>query len=184
VATSHDESAAQDRVSVPVSTFPQPFPACISIPVSGGVERLQEGVPIPPPVSPGDTDPLVHGRYQDRYRRCSIGAGYLVLVVRELTGLSQRQLARRVRTSQPSLARMESGNQVPTVKTLMRVANAAGFELLLGLREFDADPPRADTVDGIVLLGAILSSPDDDLADFVVLKEPSIFDGPRDTHEV
>lgn len=33
------------------------------------------------------------------------------------------------------------------------------------------------------LLGAVLSSPDDDLADFVVLKEPSILDGPRDTHE-
>jgi hypothetical protein len=33
------------------------------------------------------------------------------------------------------------------VKKLMRVANATGFELLLGLREFDSDPPRGDTVD-------------------------------------
>jgi hypothetical protein len=67
---------------------------------------------------------------------------------------------------------------------LIRVANATGFELLLGLREFDSDPPRGDTVAGIVLLGAIVSSPEDDLADFVVLKEPSMYDGPRDTHEV
>jgi hypothetical protein len=45
----------------------------------------------------------------------SLGAGYLILVARELTGLSQRRLAAKIGTSQASLARLETGNRIPTV---------------------------------------------------------------------
>ena len=48
----------------------------------------------------------------------SIGLGYLVLTLRELSGLSQARLAARSRTSQPAIARLESGRQVPSVNTL------------------------------------------------------------------
>ncbi|MGZ4124968.1 MAG: helix-turn-helix domain-containing protein [Actinomycetota bacterium] len=107
-----------------------------------------------------------------------------MLVARELTGLSRQRLAERIGTSQASVAKVETGSWIPTVRTLMRVANTAGFQLLLGLREVDSDPPNGDAVDGIVLLGAVVPSPDDDLADLVVLKEPSIFHGPRDADAV
>ena len=43
-----------------------------------------------------------------------LGAGYLILVVRELSGLSQRALAHAIGTSQPTLATLETGNRVPT----------------------------------------------------------------------
>jgi transcriptional regulator with XRE-family HTH domain len=156
------------------------------VPIStwSDVERFSVERDMPPEAWTGDAEPLEPDPYRFRHRPHPLGAGYLVRVARELTGLSQERLAERIGTSQASIAKIQSGSRIPTVRTLMRVARATGFELLLGLREFDSDPPRGDTVDGSVLLGAILSSPDDDLADFVVLKEPSIFDGPRDTHEV
>jgi transcriptional regulator with XRE-family HTH domain len=109
--------------------------------------------------------------------RSPLGAGYLVLVARELTGLSQRRLARRVGTSQPSLAKIESGSRIPTVRTLLRVAEAAGFELVPGLIGTDEDPPLPDELGAFALLGVVRPDPADDLADFVVLREPSVFEG-------
>jgi transcriptional regulator with XRE-family HTH domain len=127
----------------------------------------------PAPPMPSEASPTAAPRH-------SIGAGYLILVARELTGLSQRALAARAGTSQPALARLETGARIPSVRTMLRVADAAGFELLLGLREFDSDPPAPEALDGVTLLGALVRDPADDLADFVVLREPSVFDGPPD----
>jgi DNA-binding XRE family transcriptional regulator len=50
-----------------------------------------------------------------------LGAGFLILVVRELTGLSQRRLASRIGTSQPTLATLESGNRRPTIADARRL---------------------------------------------------------------
>jgi transcriptional regulator with XRE-family HTH domain len=109
-----------------------------------------------------------------------LGAGYLILVVRELSGLSQRALARTIGTSQPSIATIETGNRTPTIRTLMRVAAAAGFELVIGLRRTDAPTPDPNVLpgEGLDLLGVLKPNPQDDLADFVVLREPSPFEGP------
>ena len=110
-----------------------------------------------------------------------LGAGHLILVARELSGLSQRDLARAVRTSQPTLATIETGNRTPTIRTLMRIAHAAGFELVIGLRRPGAPPPDAGIIyaQGFDLLGTLRPDPHDGLADFVVLREPSPFEGPR-----
>ena len=107
-----------------------------------------------------------------------IGAGYLVLVARELTGLSQRKLAERAGTTQPSVAKIESGSRIPTVRTLLRIAGSAGYELVLGLIGADEDPLLPDELDAFALLGVLRSNPTDGLADFVVLREPSVFDSP------
>jgi transcriptional regulator with XRE-family HTH domain len=148
------------------------------------VERFWVERDMPPEAWTGDAEPLEADPYRFRPRPQPLGAGYLVLVARELTGFSQQRLAERIGTSQASVAKIETGSRIPTVRTLMRVANATGLELLLGLREVDSDPPNGDAVDGVVLLGVVLPSPDDDLADFIVLKEPSIFHGPRDADAV
>jgi transcriptional regulator with XRE-family HTH domain len=63
-----------------------------------------------------------------------LGAGYLILLARELSGLSQRALASEMGRSQPSPATLETGNRPPTIRTLLRIADAAGLELVLGLR--------------------------------------------------
>jgi transcriptional regulator with XRE-family HTH domain len=65
--------------------------------------------------------------------RDAMGVGYLVLKARASAGLTQAQLAEQLVTSQSMVARWESGAQVPSVRTLMRIAKATGFELALGL---------------------------------------------------
>ena len=67
---------------------------------------------------------------------------------------------------------METGNRVPTVRTLMRVAEGAGFEMVVGLRRPGAAAP--------VALGALVANADDDLADYIPLATPSPFEGPPD----
>jgi len=74
----------------------------------------------------------------------SLGAGHLILVARELTGLSQRKLAARAGTSQPALAKLETGNGLPSIRTLLRIAEAAGFELVLARRSSLTPIPRPE----------------------------------------
>ena len=114
-------------------------------------------------------------------RPSPLGAGYLILVVRELTGMSQRVLARSIGTSQPTLATLETGNRVPSVRTLLRVADATGFELVIGLRRPNVPAPKPNDLQaqGFDLLGTLSRNTQDGLADFVVLREPSPTEGPR-----
>ena len=67
--------------------------------------------------------------------RARLGVGYLVLKARAAAGFSQAQLAKRLKTSQPMVARWESGKQLPSVRTLLRIADVTGFDLALGLRD-------------------------------------------------
>lgn len=53
---------------------------------------------------------------------------------RTQAGLSQRGLAKRARTAQSVVARIELGEAVPTLRTLARLVAAAGFELELRLQ--------------------------------------------------
>jgi len=43
--------------------------------------------------------------------------------------LSQKELARRMDTTQPMIARMESGRQSPSTATLLKMAKATGTRL-------------------------------------------------------
>lgn len=66
--------------------------------------------------------------------RQEMGVGYLILQARASADLSQEALAERIGTSQPTIARWESGKQLPSVRSLMRIADATGFELSVRLR--------------------------------------------------
>ena len=109
---------------------------------------------------------LVCGRSDGSFDRL----GYLVLTLRELSGLSQSRLAARARTSQPAIARLESGRHVPSVNTLLKIASACGMHLVVGLAD-----PELDVADlcmhDLTLLG-ILRPSSDDLPDFFVIREP------------
>ena len=48
-------------------------------------------------------------------------------------GLSQADLARRMGTSQSAIARLESGQTLPSTKTLLRFAEATGSKVELRL---------------------------------------------------
>jgi transcriptional regulator with XRE-family HTH domain len=51
--------------------------------------------------------------------------------LREKRGLSQRELAERLGTTQSAVARLEAGNVSPSLPTLDEVANALGVELVV-----------------------------------------------------
>lgn len=57
----------------------------------------------------------------------------IVRVVRERAGLTQEELARRAGTSQPAVARYESGSAHPSTATLQRLTRAGGYELQVEL---------------------------------------------------
>jgi ribosome-binding protein aMBF1 (putative translation factor) len=56
-----------------------------------------------------------------------------LLRARLRAGLSQTELAKRMNTSQSAIARLESGQTLPSTKTLLRFAEATGSKLHLRL---------------------------------------------------
>jgi ribosome-binding protein aMBF1 (putative translation factor) len=56
-----------------------------------------------------------------------------LLRARLRTGLSQAELAERMGTSQSAIARLESGETLPSTKTLLRFAKATGSKVELRL---------------------------------------------------
>ena len=59
--------------------------------------------------------------------------GELLAAARSRAGLAQRALARRARTAQSVIARIESGATSPSWRTLERLVRSAGFELRVSL---------------------------------------------------
>lgn len=79
-------------------------------------------------------------------------ASKLLQAARERAGLTQRQLARKARTAQSVVARIELGETSPTWSTLARLLRAAGFSLAGGLRRISVDPQLLDDVPRILAL--------------------------------
>ncbi len=55
----------------------------------------------------------------------------LVTEARLFAGLTQGELAKKMKTKQPSIARVESGRVLPSLDFLHRLAKAVGTELVL-----------------------------------------------------
>ena len=61
-----------------------------------------------------------------------------IRALREARGLSQRELAERVGTTQSAIARLEGGNISPSLPTLDRIAEAPQAELSVSLVDLNA----------------------------------------------
>jgi len=59
----------------------------------------------------------------------SIAPAQLLIEARRRAGLSQRALARRARTAQSVIARIENGTVSPSWTTLVRLLSRTGFEM-------------------------------------------------------
>jgi transcriptional regulator with XRE-family HTH domain len=88
----------------------------------------------------------------------TLQAADLVRNARERAGMTQRELARKARTAQSVVARIELGETSPSWATLSRLLKAAGFALSAGLRRVHVDPQVLDDVPRILAL-----SPEDRL---------------------
>lgn len=57
-----------------------------------------------------------------------------VRAARERLGVTQAELATRIGSTQPAIARLEAGGVMPNLDTLRRIASALGMELVVQLR--------------------------------------------------
>lgn len=80
----------------------------------------------------GETEARRRG-YQQSKDAFELGAR--VRTERERLGLTQTELAERMDTTQPTIARLEAGGVTPSLDTLRRAANALGLELVVEFRE-------------------------------------------------
>ena len=79
-------------------------------------------------------------------------AGKLLQSARERAGLTQRELAKKARTAQSVVARIELGETSPSWTTLARLLKAAGFALSSTLQRIRIDPQELDDVPRILAL--------------------------------
>lgn len=63
----------------------------------------------------------------------AIRLAFEIRALREKKGLSQRELAERVGTTQSAIARLEGGNISPSLPTLDKIAKALGAEVSLSI---------------------------------------------------
>lgn len=82
--------------------------------------------------SRADSDERHHG-YEHAGR--AIRLAFEIRGLREKKGLSQRQLAELVGTTQSAIARLEGGRISPSLPTLDRIANALDAELTVSLTD-------------------------------------------------
>ncbi|HLI64146.1 MAG TPA: helix-turn-helix transcriptional regulator [Terriglobales bacterium] len=74
-----------------------------------------------------------------------------VIEARKRAGLTQQQLARKMGTTQPVVARLESGSTHPSLRTLQRLADATGSRLVIsfepGVRSANYQAIASSTVE-------------------------------------
>jgi hypothetical protein len=63
--------------------------------------------------------------------------GDLIREARLRAGITQATLARRLRTTQPAVARWESGRSRPALETVQEAVRACGFDLQVRMPPFD-----------------------------------------------
>jgi len=76
-------------------------------------------------------NPEVRAEYEALAPEFEISAELLQARLR--AGLSQTELASRMHTSQSTIARLESGQTLPSTKTLLRYARATGSKIQVRL---------------------------------------------------
>jgi ribosome-binding protein aMBF1 (putative translation factor) len=57
--------------------------------------------------------------------------GAVIRTVRTVAGLSQTELAAKLKTAQADIARLEKGGGMPNTGTLHRIAKATGYKLAI-----------------------------------------------------
>lgn len=84
---------------------------------------------------------LSNPRVQKEYdkNKLSFEVARIAIEARIAQKMSQKELAKRVGTKQPSIARIESGNSLPSLRLLKKIANALGTELRVKFSKGEQD---------------------------------------------
>lgn len=78
-------------------------------------------------------EPAAREAYEQTAR--AIALGEQVRSLRRAKRWSQAQLAARLRTTQSAVSRLEMGDMPPSLRTLSRIGDALGVELVVAFRE-------------------------------------------------
>ncbi len=103
----------------------------------------------------------MHGRtdiQQEQVDRYTRKVAELLKYARRKSGLSARELARRVGSSHSTILAYESGKKVPVTTTLMRLIHACGFSLDFELApriRGDNEYPRGAELEEVLGLAAM-----------------------------
>jgi len=92
------------------------------------------------------------------YRSALVADSLGRIVRRARIGANQTQaeLAKAIDTSQPGVARLERGGNVPTIETLMKVANAVNQQLVIAILP---EQTVKETIGDLIWTGEVLVSP-------------------------
>ena len=82
-------------------------------------------------------DPQVRKEYD------ALEEEFALIAARARAGLSQAQLAKRMKTTQSAIARLESGRAKPSTRTLARFAAATGHRLKISFEPVKKGKKRA-----------------------------------------
>jgi transcriptional regulator with XRE-family HTH domain len=76
---------------------------------------------------------LKEPKYRDAYEALEeeFSLASALVDARKRSGLTQEELAKKMGTTQPVVARLESGRTLPSLRTLKRLATAAGSRLVI-----------------------------------------------------
>jgi len=72
-----------------------------------------------------------------------IDIGNTIANLRLSRGLTQADLARKIGTKQPAIARIEQGQNPPSLRTLLRIADALNARLVIRLEPLEQPPEPA-----------------------------------------
>jgi transcriptional regulator with XRE-family HTH domain len=78
-------------------------------------------------------DPAYRNEYDALEEEFTVMAA--IAKARRRSGLSQAELARRMKTTQSTVARLESGRGQPSTRTLVRFAKATGHKLKISFQK-------------------------------------------------
>jgi ribosome-binding protein aMBF1 (putative translation factor) len=107
--------------------------------MSKAAKKLRKFIPVDEAIARWRKDPDYMKEYDALEEEFALVAE--IIRARAAAGLTQAELAKRMRTTQGAIARLESPNRLPSTRTLKRFAAATGHRLKIS---FEPDVPRAN----------------------------------------
>jgi ribosome-binding protein aMBF1 (putative translation factor) len=89
--------------------------------------KLRKFIPVEEAIARWRKDPAFMREYDALDEEFALAAE--IIGARAAAGLTQAELAKRMKTTQAAIARLESGSAAPSTRTLKRVAEATGHRL-------------------------------------------------------
>ena len=95
--------------------------------MSKAPKKLRKYIPVDEAIARWRKDPAYLKTYDGLEEEFALVAE--IIKARAAAGLTQQELAKRMKTTQGAIARLESGTTLPSTRTLKRFAKATGHKL-------------------------------------------------------